>query len=298
VLSDHLVASATIFSTDTGDVTGTLPEGMTDPAFSADALYWLDQQGQLNAAHYDASNGTFTPLWAVYLGTQTMDPPILADGILISRGPDNTILALGGNAIATPEAGSTPNADEVTDLSELAPCIAPPPVDWQNVEGEPAHTLQTYTEHEVDGKTVPISPGYLYQPWFDYDNVPAGTPADADVIAGIQQTIKDARVCFRPGNEVDDSGFFSADYYRRAWVQDKLAQRPETPMLSTFFDLVVDWLPPVETATVLDDGRVGVLLDPGPPMVDNFALYFVFVQQDGYWVVDEVIRVGPGALQG
>jgi hypothetical protein len=84
----------------------------------------------------------------------------------------------------------------------------------------------------------------------------------------------------------------------RDWVQDKLAQHPEAPVLSTFFDLVVDWLPPVETATVLDDGRVGVLLDPGPPMVDNFALYFVFVEKDGYWVVDEVIRVGPGALQG
>ena len=133
--------------------------------------------------------------------------------------------------------------------------------------------------------------------------MPEGTPADASVIAGIQQTFADAQVCARPGNTVDDSGFFSEDYYRRAWVQDRIAQVAQIPqadqsMLSIFFDLAAQFLPPVESATVLEDGRVGVLLDPAPPMVDNFALYFVFVEKDGYWVVDEVIRVGPGALQG
>jgi outer membrane protein assembly factor BamB len=299
VLKEHLVADSTLFRTDTGEIAGAVPEGAINPVYSADIVYWLDQNGQMNAARYNASNGTFTPLWAVYLGVEAYRPPILADGVLISRGPDNTVVALGGNAIATPEAGSTPDADAPpTDLSGLAACIAPPPVDWRNVEGEPAHTLHTYTEQIVDGTPQPIDPGYLSQPWFDYDNVPTGTPASAEVIAGIQQTIKDARVCARPGNQVDDSGFFSVDYYRRPWVQDKLAQRPEAPMLSIFSDLVVDWLPLVETAIVLDDGRVGVLLDPAPPMVDNFALYFVFVPQDGYWVVDEVIRVGSGALQG
>jgi len=221
---------------------------------------------------------------------------------------------------AVPEAATPGTAD----LSGLTPCAPPPAVDWQNVSGDPAHTITSTsavlgTDPASSGApeatavgtaviggsagskdwTITIISDPSKQPWMDFPNLPSGQPAPTDAISGINETLAGIRNCDQPGITTDASGYFSEDFYRRSWVQSLIAQVPDqTPLNLLSISAGAYWLNEIQSVTVLADGRVAVVGQPGGASVDNFAMLVIFVQHGDTWVIDESIRVGIGALMG
>jgi hypothetical protein len=224
--------------------------------------------------------------------------------------------------MATPVIG-----DGSTDISGLPACVPPTPIDWRNVEGEPAATITKQTaqlagttesktpgpEATVIETTLVTSPpdatpvttmniGWIVetgedpekQPWLDFPDLPAGTEAPADVQSAILTQVDAMIACLKPGVEDDLSGFFSEDFFRRSWVQAHPGGGAKSLVSSLFPNILAE----THQFLVLEDGRVAVLADPPAPSVDDFAMFVIFTERDGQWVVDDSIRVGVGALMG
>jgi hypothetical protein len=124
-----------------------------------------------------------------------------------------------------------------------------------------------------------------------FADLPTGNPAPDDAQASILLTLHKIANCTAAGNPVDVSGFFSEDYFRRAWVRAMLEHNPNMPLSSllpkqqglngsnhpfTYTD-----------AQVLPDGRVAVYSE----MIPGSGLLVIFINQNGTWVIDETIQV-------
>jgi outer membrane protein assembly factor BamB len=322
-----LLNNRTILSTVDGSVLGEMPGDDNDYqgswTFGKDAIYSVDNKGNLIAWTYNPATHTLSENWQAYLAIQPYEASsglaIVGDR-LIARGPNSTLIALSadGTMPDSAEASGTPSA---LDFSGLTPCSPPPSIDYLNVTGEPANTLQTTsavlgddpvasgvnpeyvegaTQTEMGDWTVTIVDDPTRQPWFSTDEVPTGTAASEDVIAGIESTLQAIKDCDHPGITTDASGFYSEDFYRRSWVQAQIEQLAQSdPIGSLAGTAGVYYLNEIQSVTVLPDGRVAVLGQPGFNVEpDDFAMFVVFVQQGDTWVIDESIRVGLNALMG
>lgn len=321
MLSDDRLLSIT-----DGSIVGTVPADTDDTYYSGwtvggDAVYALDNQGNLTSWTFDPATATFTENWHAYVASMSGNPE---DGVsivgsqLIVNGPNNSLIALAGSSSTDTAAASASPA--ALDFSGLTPCSPPVPVDYLDVTGEPANTITANSAvigddparsgasdqaEVVSGETIgdwdlTIINDPTRQPWMDYADVPDGQPASADDVAGIMQTVSALDACNQPGSTADISGYFSDDFFRRPGVQAEVAQRADfgNPLEGLYFYVGVQFLSDYQTATVLPDGRIGILADPSGPWVDNFAMYVVFTKVGDTWVIDEAIRVGVGALMG
>jgi outer membrane protein assembly factor BamB len=285
-----------LLSTSDLSALGAVPDReLAEPAVTADRIYVSDHEGSVIAYRYSAA-GVVEEIWKVYTGSSLMGAPQIARGLLIIPGADSSdsIIALGvGSATPVAEAGIP------VDLSGLPACTPPPPVDWTSVTGEPEFTIDAVAAtSEEGGYTGGYGLSSSSQAWMDFDDVPTGTGASAEANEGIAASIQAMIDCLKPGVTEDVSGFFTEDFYRRDWVKSQIEQG--APVESWFLGgLFPNFLKEVQTATVLPDGRVAILADPADPhVVEDFAMFVVFVERDGYWVVDESIRVGAGANMG
>ena len=259
---------------------------------TSDMIFNSDGAGTLFAYRYGGAESDPELLWSAYVGSSNTRSPLLVDGLLVTRGADSdgTLIALKASD-ATPTASSVP-----VDLSGLPACVPPPPVDWESLGGEPEFTISDRPGRERSAGEYGLSSGS--QAWLDYDDLPSGAQASEDAKSGISATIQAINDCLKPGVKEDATGFFTEDFFRRNWVRSQIDEGAEVAawfLGGLFPGLLQDF----QTATLLPDGRVAILADPSDPqIVQDFAMYVIFVEVDGRWVVDESIRVGLGANQG
>src|SRR5690606_9590267 len=85
----------------------------------------------------------------------------------------------------------------------------------------------------------------------------------------------------------------SDDYWKR---RDTVGIETDVERPRTFVSFVSPTgdetvLPTIENARVYPDGRVGAIIRPGFDAPSYMYDYFVFVQQDGRWLIDEAVHV-------
>lgn len=130
--------------------------------------------------------------------------------------------------------------------------------------------------------------------------LPAGDPANSETIAMVLDTLYQLGACLNAGELLRYAGVFTDDFWRREFVQfgpvvaGDLATLGVTPRALPDQGQVT--LLAVVEARVLDDGRVAALVDitdpfGNPPGPTRYA--WVFVEQDGRWLIDEQILLGP-----
>lgn len=118
--------------------------------------------------------------------------------------------------------------------------------------------------------------------------LPTGRPADADAVAGIRGALVQYAVCR------GEAGLaaFSDDYFRRAELQgtfDDDVSRVLWPVPLHGVARPEDV--PLRDARVLPDGRVGAVVEMPGMGRDFLGNFFVFVERDDRWLIDEFVVV-------
>jgi outer membrane protein assembly factor BamB len=271
--------------------------GILDSAVIAnDTVYVGNVDGYVYAL--DATTGQ--EQWSVRLGGTVGSSMAVVDGLIyvlsfsLSSSSEASIYALGSmnGGIGTPAA--TPPVDG--DVSGIQPCTVEPrpePDIDRPGEGTPITEPPATPSVTPEASVVAVTDDQLYgQPaQTTPKGVPEGAPATEAQIAGITETLREMATCSRPGNEGQVASFYSDDYFRRPWVAVSVRWNgyqylgaPNTPEVLT-----------PDNTRILEDGRVGVL----NRYSEDFALYTVFVEKDGRWLIDEIVEVTPtGDIRG
>jgi hypothetical protein len=128
-----------------------------------------------------------------------------------------------------------------------------------------------------------------------------GEPADEATVAGVLETVWQLGACINAGDFWGRfAALFTEDYFRREFERfgpipeeerSFMAATPE-PLPSEFQVALLA----VVDVRMLPDGRVAGLFDiedpfAGAPGPSRF--YWEFVQEDGRWLIDEQIMLGP-----
>ncbi len=288
VAGDHIIVSIggddgfglTAFSIDSG--VQVWQRGFGDSLFSLlsiadDTVYAARVSGELTGVDVETGD----ELWSVETGGELRNAPFIVDGMVFQAGMDGQLYALGdqGSGAATPGAS--------TDISGLASCDVEPRA--------PASDLFA-TAAEQSPRSTLVEPAYLgtdadrfpTAPTIAWDDLPVGTPADAEVATAIQQTVDGIATCTRAGEQAQVAAYYTDDYFSRPYNQgvaefsDRYFPSSEIPVLSG--DL-----------RVLDDGRVGMIATEGlisREIGQNQATLYIFAEQpDGQWLIDEVVIV-------
>lgn len=130
--------------------------------------------------------------------------------------------------------------------------------------------------------------------------MPAGDPADQETVAAVTATVVELAACLNAGDFLRYFALFTDDYFRG--VVEEFGPLPEEEFAA--FGATPQALPAENRAAilavvdvrVLADGRVAGLFDvydpfetpPGPA-----RFYWEFVEQDGRWLIDEQVMLGP-----
>ena len=278
---NRLIASAT----GTGDQLWELP--LSDEQSSAmsivgDTGYVGGADGTLTAV--DLAIGEET--WSLELGGAASRAPFVIDGVIYQASEDDQLYAIGGSGSSE----ATPGAS--TNISGLASCDVEPRA--------PASELFAMAAEQTPVSTLvePVSVGtepdqFLTAPTIAWDDLPVGTPADAEVATAIQQTVDGISTCTRAGDQAQVAAYYSDDFFSRPYNQgvakfsDNYFPSSEIPVMSG--DL-----------RVLDDGRVGMIATEGlisREIGQNQATLYIFAEQpDDQWLIDEVVIVNNNGL--
>jgi hypothetical protein len=128
---------------------------------------------------------------------------------------------------------------------------------------------------------------------------PFGELASGETTAAIQQTVRQILACFNAGDIPRAAGMMTEAGVRRAywgmtidqpsrnWARLRIESVPEARSEGSLIRLIA-----VTDVTVLADGRIAAfvvlnepLLPPGGPE----TLLFVYVHEDGHWLLDDLI---------
>ncbi|MGI8643546.1 MAG: PQQ-binding-like beta-propeller repeat protein [Thermomicrobiales bacterium] len=227
--------------------------------------------------------------WKVRIGGSVASPIWAVNDLLyLHSGTERSIYALGDFSAAAGTPGATPPVDE--GVSGIPPCTVEPrtePAIDLPGEGTPIAELfatppvtseasvVAVADHQRHGQPAAMRP----------EDVPDGPPASDSQVAEVTSTLEEMMLCHRPGNDGQVAAFYSDDFFRRPWVAVTVKGNgfqflwaPEDQEALTF-----------EETHVLDDGRVAVLIRYN----EDFARLIVFTEQDGRWLIDETVQVGP-----
>ncbi|TXG83412.1 MAG: hypothetical protein E6R14_06060 [Thermomicrobiales bacterium] len=176
--------------------------------------------------------------------------------------------------------GSTALAQDATPSGSAPICagVATPEVD-------------AVMEDAYGDGTIPGTPAAGPSP-SAMDELPQGEPADAETVAAVDHVVQTWLACSLSGEELAvlalqsdrmDQGFYGM-YGDNPWVfrvvlEDDAASTPEP------IDLQGDIVSATDVR-MLDDGRVG-----GIWMLQGDTAFIILTQEDGQWVVDDIIDV-------
>ena len=131
--------------------------------------------------------------------------------------------------------------------------------------------------------------------------MPQGDPADEATVSGVLETVWQLGACINAGDFWGRyAALFTEDYFRRELErfgpipEEELASITASPVAMPA-DFQVALLAVVDVR-MLPDGRVAGLFDvqdpfANPPGPSRF--YWEFVQEEGRWLIDEQIMLGP-----
>ena len=246
------------------------PDGIGAPVL-ADGVLYVAFYNDSELRAFDAASGEL--LWSVFTGIVEAEP-VVADGLIVVSTYNETLLVLGDAAGA-----ATPSADgAVTDVSGLPECRPTRPNLTVAPSGEPATSLAgTETSPTGASEIMPT-------------DVPAGTAADDETIAAINEVLRRMAECQQRDSLVHSapSGFFSDDYFRRRAEEgvtiDPSGGGPGVPRNNSGRPVTS-----VDDVRELADGRIAVLVMQS----DERGTLLIFVEQDGLWLIDEHIAVVP-----
>ncbi len=123
--------------------------------------------------------------------------------------------------------------------------------------------------------------------------VPVGVAADAEQVAGVTATTREIFACFNAGDFARALSLVTDDVIRRFGEEDPVSEEE----LRGFLETTPEAVPAEQQSTILvisdimelEDGRVGAFVASTDPFVGPDAIYFVFVQEDGRWLVADFI---------
>jgi hypothetical protein len=120
--------------------------------------------------------------------------------------------------------------------------------------------------------------------------LPVGEPADEETVQEITAFLVHAEACVNARDLLAVLSFFGEDIIVEligtdVTPEDLAALPPATPEPRENWHTLLD----VRDVTILDDGRVGALVDVFSPEDGPMTSYFVFVRQDNTWTIDEVV---------
>ena len=122
---------------------------------------------------------------------------------------------------------------------------------------------------------------------------PVGEPADAETVAGVTATAHELFACYNANAYLQVFGLFTDEYLARSFAEEGMTEEA-----LGYFSMPADVRPPeeresvgVQEVQVLADGRVGAFLEVRNPEAGDatFMDYTIFVEQDGRYVIDDVI---------
>jgi outer membrane protein assembly factor BamB len=230
-------------------------------------------------------------VWEVETGGSVSTPAYVAGGAIVVASTDGNLYAIGGTGagIGTPIATPVPD----NDLSGLGACdVTPLPtvVPERPAEGSFA-TPAADADVTPVASLVPVTRAQRYGdvPGVTWDEVPTGAPASAEAVAGINATIERMVACARPGREAYLAALYTDDFHRRPWVR-----------WYTHYNGYFLWAPSsvvgtdmtLEGMTALPDGRVAAVFSYQGTDA-KYGYLAVFAEQDGQWLVDELIEISP-----
>jgi hypothetical protein len=131
--------------------------------------------------------------------------------------------------------------------------------------------------------------------------MPEGDPADDATVDAVLETVWQLGACINAGDFLGRyAALFTEDYFRREF--ERFGPIPEEELISMAASPVplpaefqVALLAVVDVRT-LPDGRVAGLFDIQDPFAGGSGpsrFYWEFVQEDGRWLIDEQIMLGP-----
>lgn len=220
-------------------------------------------------------------LWSVETGGALHGAPYIVDGMLYQAADDGQLYALGegGTADATPGASN--------DISGLPGCDVEPRAASEEVfamaeNRTPAATLVEPVYVGTDTDQFPTAPTIAW------NDLPVGTPADADVATAIEQTVDGITTCTRAGDQSQVAAYYTDDYFSRPYnlgvAEFSRSYFPSSEIPAMSGDL-----------RMLNDGRVGMITTEGlisREIGQNEAKLYIFAEQpDGQWLIDEVVIV-------
>lgn len=237
---------------------------------------WSRGDGTIRA--FDLVDGSGT--WGAYLGFANV--AAVVDGYLIAITPNELIAITGNEHLAWD--GSTP------DFSGLAQCTLPQSVPAAEVTGEPAHVLEAETQDArfvTQFATSPDDRQDVLMRWLTIlpDDVPTGSRPPATDIFGVRDILRMMNACeMRPEAAPQMGKFFTDDFYRRGNV------RFEDGAYQFIWNLGPDndQIAAIEPI-LLGDGRIAATFDTA----EAWDVVIVLVQQDGHWLIDEVLAIEP-----
>ena len=130
--------------------------------------------------------------------------------------------------------------------------------------------------------------------------MPEGEPADEDTVANVMETVWQLGACINAGDFGRYAAVFTEDYFQREFArfgpipEEELAFLSATPEAMPEENAVA--LLAVVDIRALPDGRVARLFDVQDPFAQPpgpSRFYWEFVQEDGRWLIDEQIMLGP-----
>ena len=254
--------------------------GGAAPVVSGDTLYLSRPDGGVYAL--DAATGD--QRWRLDAGAADLESPAVVANLLIVTTSAGRVVAVADRLDGS---DATPAADGIPayDISGLPPCIAPRQRPDPLPTGEPATSLDALERPNDEG-----------QGWALRRDLPTEPVADADTQSAILDTLDAMLPCDRPGREDDLGGFYTDDYYRRMAIYYPDVSILDLPWVARVPTAVTypqhyDALDPV----ILEDGRVAQLFWQEGPRAGELL---IFIDQDGAWLIDEVVRITEEPGQG
>jgi ketosteroid isomerase-like protein len=196
---------------------------------------------------------------------------------------------------ATPAAGVVPDPSEC----QVDPRAADELIALWYPGGTPLAATPEGSPADVSGTALDVNEAGT--PVGAVIDVPLGDPADAETIDAVTATVREVFACFNAGDFARALSLFSDNLVTSfgpepgtsmedaaSFLQEAATPAPEDQRIS---------LISVTNVVVMDDGRVGAIVVSNDPTVEPEGaetVLVIFVEEEGGWLVDEVIEEAVG----